>query len=39
MIKAEIDSYGDLLYSELETSAGEGNVRVQRNLLDPPLCL
>jgi hypothetical protein len=39
MIKAEIDSYGDLLSQELETSAGEGNVRVQRNLIDPPMCL
>lgn len=38
-LKAEIDSYGDLVVAELAASVGRTNVRIERNLMDPPLCL
>jgi len=38
-IKAEIDAYGDMVMRELATSSGSVNVKIRRNLMDPPLCL
>lgn len=39
VVKAEIDSHGDMIFSALEKSAGEGKVRIRRNPIDPPMCL